>query len=118
MDNEICIPIPPDLEDEEEGIDLIEYVQGYVDELSPAFDLKVDDGDCRTSYVDHQITRVSLTDSGVLIEYEILTHTYYGCKDMDSDGTVWRNFSGVRSGTHWLFKPSLSPDPRSTFEEF
>ena len=118
MDNEISIPVPSVLEDEEGEVDLIDYLENYAEELSPAFDLKVDDGDCRTSYVDHQITHASLTDGGVLIEYEILTHTYYGCKDMDSDGSVCRNFSGVRSGAHWVFKPSLSLDPRSTFEEF
>jgi hypothetical protein len=118
MDNEISIPIPPNLEDDEGEVDLIEYLESYADDLSPAFDLKVDDADCRTSYVDHQITHASLTDSGVWIEYEILTHTYHGCKDMNSDGRVWRDLFGVRSGTHWVFKPSLSLDPRSTFEEF
>ena len=118
MNNEICIPIPPGLEDEDVDIDLIEYLEGYAGELSPAFDLKVDDGDCRTSYSGHQIMHASLINDGVLIEYEISTHTYHGCKDMDSEDTIWRSFYGVSNGTHWVFKPSLSPDPRSTFEEF
>lgn len=118
MDEEIFIPIPPGLEDEDEEVDLLEYLQGHAEVLSPAFDLKVDDGDCRTSYVDHEITDVSLVDDGVHIEYAVSTHTYHGCKDMDSDGTIWRSLAGVSNGTHWVFKPSLSLDPRSTFEEF
>ena len=118
MDSDIRIPIPCDLEDEGAETNLLEYLESFIEELSPAFDLKVDDGDCRTSYVDHQIVNASLTDSGVLVEYEISTHTFYGCKDMDSDGTVGRSFIGVSNGTHWVFAPSLSMDPRSTFEEF
>ena len=118
MDEDILIPIPPGLEDEDEEVDLLAYLQGHAEALSPAFDLKVDDGDCRTSYVDHEITDVSLTHDGVQIEYSVSTHTYYGCKDMDSDDTIWRSLAGASNGAHWVFKPSLSLDPRSTFEEF
>ena len=118
MDEEILIPIPPGLDDEDEEVDLLEYLQCHAEALSPAFDLKVDDGDCRTSCVGHEITDVSLTDDGVQIEYEVLTHTYYGCKDIDSDGAISRSLAGVSNGTNWVFKTSLSLDPRSTFEEF
>lgn len=117
MDDDIYIPIPPGLEKEEE-VDLIEYLERYADALSPAFDLKVDGGDCRTSYVDHQIIDATLTDNGIMVHYEISTHTYHGCKDMDSEDTILRDFFGLSDGIHWVFQSSLSLDPRSTFEEF
>jgi hypothetical protein len=117
MNDEIHIPILPGLgEDNEEEV--FEYLAGLTETLRPAFDLKVDDGDERTTCVNHQITCVTLTDYGVQIDYEISTHTFYGCKDIDSEGFVCRTVNGVSNGTHWVFRRSLSVDPRSTFEEF
>ena len=118
MDNEIWVPIPPGLEDETEESDLLEYLSSFTESLRPAFDLKVDDGDGRTTCISHQITCASLTEGAVLIEYEISTHTFYGCKDIDSEGWVCRSINGISNGTHWVFRASLSVDPRSTFEEF
>jgi hypothetical protein len=117
MDEKIYIPVCSEL-DEDDCIDLLGYLEGFEEEFSRALDLKVDDGDCRTTYVDHRITDASLTSDGIDIHYDIDTHTFYGCKDMDSEGTVSRVLTGVSNGTHWVFAPSLHLDPRSTLDEF
>ena len=116
MNDFIAVPIPVCESDEE--IDYLEYLKDFDEQLSLILDFKVDDGDCRTSCVGYQITDVTVCENRISIDYEISTHTYYGCKDMDSDGCVYRAVTGVSKGNHWLFKPSLCPDPRSTFEEF
>jgi hypothetical protein len=116
MENYVAIPIPDSTEDDEP--DYLEYIKGFHEELTPALDLKVDDGDCRTQYMDHQFTDVTVQGGQITVDYEITTDTYYGCKDIDRMGTLWRAITGQSNGTHWIFPHYTYAEPRSTFEEF
>lgn len=110
----IPIPIPSDHDEP----DYLEYIKGFRDELRPALDLKVDDGDCRTTCLGHEFTEVIVTGDQIIIHYEITTDTYYGCKDIESIGSEWRVVTGVNNGSHWIFLRCTYPEARSTFEEF
>ncbi|MCP9859834.1 MULTISPECIES: hypothetical protein [unclassified Cyanobium] len=115
-EDHVAIPIPISSEDDEP--DYLEYIKGFRDELRPALDLKVDDGDCRTTYLDHEFTDATMAGDQITIDYEVTTDTYYGCKDIDSLGSVWRAITGTSNGAHWIFPHYTYPDDRSTFEEF
>jgi len=116
MENYVAIPIVIASEDDDEP-DYLKYIRSFQDDLIPALDLKVDDGDCRTTYIDHELTEVSVRGDQITVDYEITTDTYYGCKDIDSMGTIWRAITGSSDGAHWIFPHCTYPEPRSTFEE-
>ena len=118
---EIDIPVP--LEDGDE-IDLVDYFSGFISddmgelngELLPALNLDVKDE--RATVYEVVIDDVEVTDDGIAIHYSYLCSAYYGCKDMDyadeETGVAW----GRKVGDKWVFQRYVSPEPRSTLDEF
>ena len=115
-ENYVAIPIPRATEDD--APNHLEYIKGFRDELLPALDLKVDNGDCRTTYLDHEFTHATVTGDQITIDYKVTTDTYHGRKDIDGLDSDSRAITGKSNGNHWIFRHFTYPDARSTFEEF
>jgi len=84
--------------------------------LLPALNLDVKDE--RATVYKVAINDVEVTDDGVVIHYSYSYSAYYGCKDMnyadDENGTM----RGKKMGDKWVFERHVSPEPRSTLDEF
>lgn len=118
---EISIPTPGEEGDE---IDLVDYFSDFIcddmgelgGELLPA--LNLDTKDERATVHEVNIEDVEVTDGGVAVHYSYSYSAYYGCKDMDyaddEIGTAW----GKKVGDKWVFERHVSPEPRSTLDEF
>jgi len=118
---EIDIPTP---EEEGDEIDLVDYFSDFIcdgmgelgGELLPA--LNLDTKDERATVYEVNIEDVEVTDDGVALHYSYSYSAYYGCKNMDyaddENGTV----RGKKMGDKWVFARHVSPEPRSTLDEF
>lgn len=112
----LLIHIPSHIEDDEE---LAEWVRDNPDLFSGAMDLDVSQFNDRATVQDVTITEVEIDEESVAINYEYNFSAYYGCRDMNHDGTSDEDvIVGVKNGATLEFEKFIPPERRSTNEEF
>src|SRR5471032_2188403 len=89
METHVSIPAP-DLSDDDNEVDLIEYVGEHLgndsdgwNEFIRALDVAPDHDDSRVSLAGVEITDVSVDGDSVTITYDVEFFAYYGCRDVD-----------------------------------
>ena len=119
MTSEIRIPIPQDLEEDA----LKAYFQqkinsgsGVAGKLIAALDLDLDDD--RATVDEVEIEEVACFEDEVVIQYTVNFSAYYGCSDQDYADEDCRTVTGQRYEDCWVFQIHISPEPRSTRDEF
>lgn len=112
----LLIDIPSHIEDDE---GLAEWVRNNPDLFSSAMDLDASQFDDRATVHEVTITEVEIDDESVAIHYEYEFSAYYGCRDMNHEGTSDEDvIVGTRQGNMIEFEKFTPPERRSTYEEF
>jgi hypothetical protein len=87
-------------------------------EFIKALDLDVSHIDQRAQLYGIRITDVDMTETTLVVTYEVDYNVYNGCKNMDIDDAEELAVSGVRVDTGWEFEEYSPPPKRTTVDEF